>query len=209
MVLDLNHLDLGDGPGLVLTIVASMEGDWLVVVVTSLPDIQAESLLVSDVSLTARVEVEDLLLLSPPVSDDSSSVLSETLSPLVGNDKMSLDGTSHGLGSCIEDPPCSLVLGIGVLDSESVLSMSNMLVVEELLVATHLGLEQELDSMCDWLDLGFTSLLKDSSDALSLVRSQDTFLQITVELSIDVVINACSLDSLIWREYNTQKCQYR
>jgi len=190
MVLDLNHLDLGDGPGLVLTIVASMESGWLVVVVTSLPNIQAEALLVSDVSLAARVEVEDLLLLSFPLSHDSSSVLSEPLSPLVGDDEVSLDSTSHGLGSCVEDPPCSLVLWVGVLNSKSVLSVSHMLVVEELLVATHLRLEQELNSMCDWLNLGFTSFLNDSSDALSLVRSQDTFLQITVELSIDVIINA-------------------
>lgn len=105
VVLDLHHLDLGDGPGLVLTVVAAVESGWLVVVVTSLPDIQAESLLVSDITLAARVEVEDLLLLSPPGSDNSSSVLSEALSPLVGDDEVSLDGTSHGLGSCVEDPP--------------------------------------------------------------------------------------------------------
>lgn len=99
MVLDLDHLDLGDGPGLVVTIVAFMEGGWLVVVVTSLPNVEAESLLVSDVSLAARVEVEDLFLLSFPGSDNSGSVLSEALSPLVGDDEVSLDGTSHGLGS--------------------------------------------------------------------------------------------------------------
>ena len=120
MVLNLDHLDLRDGPSLVVSIVAFVEGNWLIVLVSSLPDVEAEALIVSDVSLTSRVEVEDLLLLTFPLSDDHSSVLGKAMSVLVGNDEVSVDSRSHGLGSGIEDPPCSLVLWVWVLNSESV-----------------------------------------------------------------------------------------
>jgi hypothetical protein len=120
VVLDLHHLDLGDGPSLVVAVVAFVEGHWLVVLVSSLPDVKAEALVVSDVSLTARVEVEDLLLLTSPGSDDHSSVLGKAMSVLVGDDEVSLGSGSHGLGSSVEDPPRSLVLWVGVLDSKSV-----------------------------------------------------------------------------------------
>ena len=192
VILDLNHLDLGDGPSLVITIVAFLEGHWSVVGIASL-DSEAEALVVSDVPLATRVEVEDLLLLTSPGSDDGDSVNVESLALLVGDSKVSGDSTSHGLGSSVEDEPGSLVLWVGVLNSKSELSVADVLIVEELSVARHLGLQQELYSMCDWLNLGFTSLLCDSSDALGVFRSQCTFLQLVVELSIHRVLNALAL----------------
>lgn len=132
-------------------------------------------------------------MLTLPGSDDGHLVDLESSSKLIGDNEVSGDRTSHGLGSGVEDEPGSLVLWVGVLDSKSELSVANLFIVEELSVARHLGLQQELNSMLDWLNLGFTSLLSNSSDALSFVRSQCTFLQFVGELSIDSVLNALTL----------------
>ena len=84
MVLNFKKFDLRDSPGLILTGMAVPESDWLVVSISSANDIKALSFIVSDVLLATRVEVESLLLFSSPLSDDSSSSDSESLTSLVG-----------------------------------------------------------------------------------------------------------------------------
>jgi len=168
VVLNLEELNLGNGPRLVVSIVAVPEGDWLIVDISVSNDIKAFSFLVSDVSLTARVEVESLLLLSSPLSDDCSSADGKTGSSLVGNDEVSVGSSSHGSGSLVEDEPCSLVVSISVLDSESVLTSSHVLIPEELSVSRHLGFEQELNLVAAyWLDSCFLNF-SDSSDSFLL-----------------------------------------
>lgn len=130
------------------------EGDWLVVFVLSARDIQAGALVVSDVPLTAGVEVQDLLGLSSVWSHDCRHASLEALAGFVGYDEVLLGGRSHGSGSGVEEKPGSLVVGVGVLDPEAVLALADVLVPEELSVAVHLGLEKELDSFGNWLDTG-------------------------------------------------------
>jgi len=112
MVLDLEELDLRNGPGLVVTIVAIPEGDWLIVDVSVSNNVKALSFLISYILLTARVEVESLLLFSSPSSNNSSSSNCESCTSLVGNDEASVDSSSHGSGSLVKDEPCSLVVSI-------------------------------------------------------------------------------------------------
>lgn len=92
MVLDLDKLDLGNGPSLVVSIVAVPEGDWLVVGVLSSVDIKALALVVSNVMLAAGVEVESLLLLSLKWSDHCGLSNLESSVNLVRNNKISMGG---------------------------------------------------------------------------------------------------------------------
>lgn len=83
VVLDLDELDLRNGPSLVVSFMAFPESHWLVVHISSLSYVKAEALIVSDVPLATRVEVETLLLLSSPWSDDGCSSDSEALASLI------------------------------------------------------------------------------------------------------------------------------
>lgn len=213
MVGDFDKLELGNDPGLVVAVVACPESDWLVVLVLSTRDIQAEALLVSDVSLTAGVEVEDLLLLTSPWSDDGRLAWLVALAEFVGDDEVLLGGRSHGAGSGVKDPPGSLVVRVRVLDSEAVLTVADLLVPEQLSVAVHLGLEEEVYSLGNWLDTGIQLLNNRSSLFLSgLLRhglgGQVLLLKLGLQLRVDRVVDVCA-DNTIGPHEQAHECQYR
>lgn len=51
----------------------------------------------------------------------------------------------------VKDPPLSHIVWIVILDSQSVLMMTNVLMPEESSSALHLGLELEFDSVVEWI----------------------------------------------------------
>lgn len=186
MVLNLDELDLGNSPRLVVSLMAFPEGNWLVVHVSSTRYIKAESFVVSDVSLTARVEVESLIGLTSPLSNDGCSSNVECMSLLVRYDEVSIGSRSHGLSSWVKSEPGSLVVRVGVLDSKSELTVTNVFIPEELSVAVHLGFKKESYSVSNRLD-SCISLLYFSSDSIS--GRINRLLQIGVQLSVDSVVN--------------------
>jgi len=87
------------------------------------------------------------------VSDDGVvSVSSPALSTdLGGDDLVSVSEGSNSLGSPVESPPLSVVTWVVVLDSQSVLVGSNMLMPEEGSVSAHSSLDLELDTVSEWI----------------------------------------------------------
>ena len=102
-------------------------------------DIQALLPGVSDVSSGSWVHSHSLLMVVLEVSDDSGvAVVHPVVSTdLDGDDLVSISESSNGLGSPVEDEPLSVVTWVVVLDSESVLMVTNVLVPEEGSVSRH------------------------------------------------------------------------
>lgn len=119
--------NLIDGPGLVSTIVAWMEEYPVIVSVSTGIDVKAVSGIVSDVSASAVVP-SDLVVVSSLVWSHSHVVASSELRlNLVSESVVSSSPWSQGLSSGIEGPPLSSVTWVVVLDSDSVLVASTVL----------------------------------------------------------------------------------
>ena len=124
-------------PSLVETLVAIPVNDMSVVVIVSTVDIQTFSTVVSNVS-SRSVEPSDSLVDSSRVwLDVSSNTNSPVLSSLVRDSITSSSPGSNGLGSSVEGPPLLVVRWVVVLDSESELVSSDVLVPEESSVVEH------------------------------------------------------------------------
>jgi hypothetical protein len=142
-----------DVPGLVQSIVAVVEDGVSVVGVGVSVDIQALTSQVSEVSSGSFVEEDFLIVRVSPWSDDGSVVDSESSSVLVGDGLSSITGGSDGFGSGIEHEPLSWVPWLVVVDSQSVLVVTNVLVPEEGSSASHHGSDLESDSVSEWVSL--------------------------------------------------------
>lgn len=126
-----------NGPCLVETVVAIPEDNMSMLAVTSTMNIHALSWDVSEVSVWSTVVTNSLESFTLPLSDDSGSVSQESLSSLVGDGIASLQGWSNGVSSSVEDEPLSLIPWLIVVNSESILVSTNVLVPEEGSVALH------------------------------------------------------------------------
>lgn len=111
-----------------------------VMVVTTM-DVKALTSIVSDVSSRSTVNSDLLLNLSSPLSDDSWSSDVESLTGLVGDTEGSLKMSSDGSGSGVKHPlslvgnlvVSSVMLHIEVVDSQSELVSTDVLMPEEVL----------------------------------------------------------------------------
>ena len=118
-------------PSLVESIVAVVVDNVSVMRVRFSVNIEALTSVVADVS-SRSVEPSDLLVDSSGVwLDVGSNVDSPVLSSLVRDSVTSFGPGSDGLGSSVKGPPLSVVGWIVVLDSESELVSTNVLVPEE------------------------------------------------------------------------------
>jgi len=108
--------------------VASPEGNVSLVGVASTLNIEALTSVVSQVSSASWEVGGSLVVLVGPWSQDS--VLSDSIgvSISVGDGVVSLCVSSDGSGSSVKDEPLVVTEGSVVLDSQSVLMSSNMLV---------------------------------------------------------------------------------
>lgn len=111
------------------TVVTVPEGELLVVVILSSPDIKALSVSVSEVVSVSSEPNDSLISLLGKWSDDNSLTDGSTGSILVGNNIVSSVFLSEGSGSGVEVEERVFVLNVEVLDSKSVLvsvvSLSN------------------------------------------------------------------------------------
>jgi len=140
-------------PGLVQSIVASVPDDVSVVSVRVSMDIQASCSLISDVS-SASSEPSDLLktLVSVVSSNSSVAVVAPVVSIVLnGDDESSVTSSSDSSGSPVKYPPLSNVVWVVVLDSESVLVVTNVLVVSDSSSVSHERFDLEFDSISQWV----------------------------------------------------------
>jgi len=126
-------------PTLVGTVVALPPDHVSVVMVVSTMDIEALVVSVSDVSDSTSEHSHLLSVLGSPVSSNSvvSVVLEVVGVNLDGDNLVSVSESSDGSGSPVEGPPLSVVSWVVVLDSQSVLVRSNVLMPEEGLSSSH------------------------------------------------------------------------
>ena len=127
------------------------EGNMSVMNVSSCVYIKAFLAIVSDVSSSSTVENGSLVNFLSPWSGSGSDTNSVACSLLVCNDEASVIGGSDGSGSSVEDPPLLVVLWIVISDSESVLTGSDVLSIEESSVVFHLRFDLESDVVSIWL----------------------------------------------------------
>lgn len=121
-----------DGPALVGMVVASPEDDMSVLRVRPSVDVEALSWDISDVSGTSTVVSNHLVVVTSGVlSDNSGDSDSESITSLVGDGIVSLLVSSDGSGSLVEHEPLFGVPWLVVLDSESELVSTDVLVIEE------------------------------------------------------------------------------
>jgi len=154
---------LVDQPALVVMDVAFVPDDMSVVLVCTSINIEA---LFTDVSdgldlLDVVVPIhflQDVAVLV--VSDDCmEAVAVEVTSYLDRNDFVFVSVGTNGVGPVIKEPPLSVVVRVVVLDSESVLALTDVLVPEECSSRLHLGLDLEGFVILDWESLELHLLL--------------------------------------------------
>lgn len=115
-------------PSLVSTIMASPVDNPSVIVVVATVNIKAVSGWISEVSYATWV-VGDLLVVFSVWSNNQILTNAELLSVSWGNGIASLGPGSDGLSSSVEGPPLSAISWEMISDSESVLIVTNVLVV--------------------------------------------------------------------------------
>lgn len=115
--------------------------------VSSSVDVEALAETVLDVSSVSGLP--DLLLVNllDVRSHDSWSSDSVPLSVLVGHGEVSLGGSSDGVSSGVKGEPLSVVLGVGVSDSESVLVSSPSLAPVDSSLRSQVSSKLELSSV--------------------------------------------------------------
>ena len=199
--LDLESLSISDwvswevsssgvnGPSLVGSVVAGPPGDVSVLSITLSMNIKAKSWDVSDVSGVSTVEGRHLSVISSlVVSDNGSDSNLETLASLVGDGPVSLEVWSDGSGSPVEDPPLLLVPWLGVLDSESVLVSTNVLVPEEGSSRLHSSSDLESLSILQWLRWPLLGSLVDPPGLVETVVAvpEDNVSVVGVAVSVNI-----------------------
>lgn len=114
-------------------------------------DIKTKSGDISDVSFVSWPEGSSLIGLGSPLSDDGWSSHVELRVVGVGKSKVSLLHWSDSSCSSIKEEPLSIVPWLGVMNSESVLVSTNMLVPEKGLSSAHSGSDLESSSIWELL----------------------------------------------------------
>jgi len=163
-------------PTLVESIVAAPPGDWLLVSVLNLPDVEAKATVVSDVS-SASSEPGDLLEVSLSVdvrSDDSKLADSESLLELVGDGVVSHGSGSDGSSSLIKSPDVVLDTILEGGDSESVVlgdssDLSGVVVKNS--VSWEDGSDDEGGAVSDWVSWCVEALSADIPDLVLTVMA--------------------------------------
>jgi len=141
--------DLVNGPSLVGTIVAIPEDSMSVVLVSSSVDVEALVSVVADVSDRSIEPSDSLVDLALEWSHDGGDVDLVALAGLVGQGKGSLGERSDGLGTRVEHEPLLVVIWVVVSDSESELLSTNVLGEVQGSLASHSGLDLELESISE------------------------------------------------------------
>jgi hypothetical protein len=100
-------------------------------------DIKALSEVVSNVSFVSWVESSLLVRLVSVSSHDSGSTFSESLTLLAGDNSVSVSIRSDSSSSFVEDEPLLVVSRVAILDSQSVLMSSNVLLDDESSTLSH------------------------------------------------------------------------
>lgn len=126
-----------NGPGLIETVVAIPEDKVSVVMVMTSVNIKTLSWDVSEISVWSTVVGKSLESFTLPDSDDSSSVSQESLTSLVRDGVVSSVVGSDCNSSSVEDPPLSWVPWFTVVNSESELISTDVLVPEDGFSSAH------------------------------------------------------------------------
>ena len=121
-------------------------------------------------------------------SDDSWLPESHLVSSSVGDNPVLLSSSSDGLGSSVEVEPLSVVPWLVVVDSESVVVVSDMLVPEQGSVAAHSGSDLESDSVSEnWLVVDGTDLVEPPSLVGTIVAvPEDDVSVVTVVCTVHI-----------------------
>lgn len=177
-------------PSLVEAIVALVPDEFLVVGVTCSNDIEASLFDISNV-LDLSWEPSDLLELL--TVEWSSHSLVVVLAPVVTTEldrqgEVSVAGGSDGLGSAVEHPPLVEVSWLAVSDSQSSLTLIQLLSDVHNSATLHKSLDLESDSVGEWVLGEFNSL---SFDVPALVGSavawpEDDVSVVLVGSSVDI-----------------------
>lgn len=171
-LVSISSSNLIDVPGLVLTVVAWVVDNPVVVGVSVTIDFKAEFGIVSNV-LDSAVVPSDLVVVSSLVWSNSDVVVSSESSfdSVTKNMVSSLPG-SQGLSSGIKGPPLGIITWVVVLNSYSELTSAHSLdpSCEEGSVTGKSGLDLEFDSASDWLLwIVVSSLVNDPSLVVAVV----------------------------------------
>jgi len=155
VVLDWEHWELSqlgvEPPALVGSVVTVPVDQPSLVGVSSSVDIEALAESIGDGLLVALPPVVLLVDLLSVSSHDSWSSDSVSLSGLVGDGEASGSVSSDGLSSGVEDEPLSVVLGVGVSDSESVLGSGPSLSPVDSSLRSQVSSNLELSSVLLWV----------------------------------------------------------
>jgi hypothetical protein len=94
-------------------------------------------------------------------------------SVLNGDDSVSVGSRSDSLSSPVEDPPLSNVVWVVVVDSQSVLVMTNMLMPDDSSFGWHNGLDLESNTIVEWVSWVVDSLsVQEPSLVVTIVASE-------------------------------------
>lgn len=139
------------------------------VAVSTVVELEASSIVVSELVVSSSVPLDSLEVGSSVWSGDNLLVGTELSSLWDSQDVVSLSPHSDGVGSCFEDPPLVVVIWVVILDQGSVLRGTNVLVASHKSSLTSQGSQSdlELDAGANW-ESWVLDLLCISSPALVL-----------------------------------------
>ena len=129
-----------------------------------------------------------MVVLPGVLSDNSGDSDSESVASLVGDGIASSLVSSDGSGSLIEDPPLLWVPWLVVLDSESELVATDVLVPEQGSSGSHSCSELESASVLEWLSWPGLGSLVDPPGLVHTVMAvvEDNVSVVSVAVSVNV-----------------------
>jgi len=159
-----------------------------VVGVVSSVHIKAVAGIVSEVSVSSWEVRKSLVWLVSPLSDNSGVSNSVMVSSLVRDGIASLVLSSDRSGSSIEDEPLSSVVSLMVVDSESELMSTNVLMPEEGSVSRQSSSDLELSAIWKWLSSPDDSNLIDVPGLVNTIMAvpEDNMSVVSVRSTVNV-----------------------
>lgn len=177
-------------PSLVGSVVASPPVKVLMVSVSVSSNIKASSSNVSDIS---SISSEPSHLLKESISEVSGSSSVTIMSGVVSivldrEDQVSVSNRSNGSGSPVEDPPLSLIVWVVVLDSKSVVSVSNVFVPSSSSVSTQSSLDLESDSISEWVSWEMNSSSVEGPGLVGTIVAspENNVSKVVISVSMDI-----------------------
>ena len=158
-------------------------------------DIKASSSHVSDVSdLTGEPShvLKNVVLLEVSHNGNVALVVPVVSIELDRHDHLSVGPGSDGSSSSVEDPPLLVVVWVVVLDSQSVLVVTNMLSVEQGSSAGHSGLDLESQTVFEWVSWEVWPLLVNVPGLVKTVVAVEEDNVHVVNVSATWDIKACA-----------------